>query len=168
MLVVSVWTCRRFHAVVALHPAATLINLQTPAAPWLCLPSLHPTNLASREEPDQTGSPRSTSPMSTNPGSLGPAEPEEIGGAALGCLVQREIHSTRRKTLLVWEQFLLIIHNILLLAANLELERILASSVYFFKPILAALLLSKQYWGEEFTGARCSELSCWGSTLFQL
>lgn len=77
----------------------------------------------------------------------------------LGCLVQREIHSARRKTLLAGEQFLFVIHNILLLAANLELERILVSAVYLFKPILAALLLSKQYRGEEFTGARCPEFS---------
>lgn len=77
----------------------------------------------------------------------------------LGCLVQREIHHARRKTLLAGEQFLFVIHNILLLAANLELERILVSAVYLFKPILAVLLLSKQYQGEEFTGARCPEFS---------
>lgn len=77
----------------------------------------------------------------------------------LGCLVQREIHRARRKTLLAGEQFLFVIHNILLLAANLELERILVSAVYLFKPILAVLLLSKQYQGEEFTGARCPEFS---------
>lgn len=102
---------------------------------------------------------------------MGPAETEEIAGAALGCLVQREIQSTRRKTLLIGERFLFVIHNILLLAANPErgeLERILASSVYLFKPILAALLLSKQYRGEEFTGARCPEFNCSASALLQL
>lgn len=151
---------------VAVHPTATLTNLQTPAGPQLCLPSLHPTNPAPREEPDKTGSPWSTSPTSTNPSSAGPAETEETRGAALGCLVQREIHGARRKTLLVGERFLFVIHNILLLAAKLEqreLERILTSSVCLFKPILAALLLSKQYRGEEFTGARFA----WSSTARQ-
>jgi len=108
------------------------------------------------------------SPVSTNPDSVGPAEPEEIGGAALGCLVQREIHSARRKTLLVGERFLFVIHNILLLAANLELERILTSSVYLFKPILAAILLSKQYQGEGFTGAHCAECNWPVSASLQL
>lgn len=106
--------------------------------------------------------------MSTNPSSVGPADIEEIRGAALGCLVQKEIHSAIRKTLLVGEQFLFVSHNILLLAANPELERILASSVYLFKPILAALLLSKQYQGEEFTGARCPEFNCSANALLQL
>lgn len=164
----SIGASRRLCTAAAVGPAATLTNLQTPAVPRLCLPLLHPTNPAPREEPDKTGSPQSTSPTSTNPGSVGPAEPEEIGGAALGCLVQREIHGARRKTLLVGERFLFVIHNILLLAANPELERILASSVYLFKPILAALLLSKQYRGEEFTGARCPEFNCAASASLRL
>ena len=116
----SIQTSRRFRTAVVIHPTATLTDLQTPAVPRLCLPSLHPTNPAPQEEPDKTGSPWSMSPTSTNPGSVGPAETEEIGGAALGCLVKREIHSARRKTLLVGERFLFVIHNILLLAANPE------------------------------------------------
>lgn len=61
-------------------------------------------------------------PKSTSVSSVGPDENEEIGGAALGCLVQREIRSARRKTPLVWEWLLFVIHNILLLADDLSSE----------------------------------------------